>query len=156
MFAVGMYLTVAFRKQLRLDEPCQFNHRKQRPRFTYFPPSGFAMVDATPGGRHVCLLMPALPFLFGTLDDMYGHYRRYTKRTMNALFDGLPGRVEKLRYFNLIGVPGWFVKGRVLKQRRHTNDNYAIINAPLHVVRPLEKLISPPLGMSFIGSFRKD
>ncbi len=114
------------------------------------------MVDAMPGGGHVCLLMPALPFLFGTLDELDGHYRRYTRRTMGALFDGLPGRVVKLYYFNLIGVPGWFVKGRVLKQRRHTNDNYAIMNALLPVVRPLENLISPPLGMSVIGIFRKD
>ena len=64
--------------------------------------------------------------------------------------------MERLYYFNLIGAPGWFVKGRVLKQKRHTNDNYALMNAVLPVVRPLERLVPPPFGMSVIGIFRKD
>jgi hypothetical protein len=100
--------------------------------------------------------MPAVPFIFGTLDELDGHCRRYTKRTMAALFTGLPGQIRKLYYFNFAGVPGWFLKGRILKQRRHTNDNYAIMNMLLPVLRPLEKLIPPPLGMSVIGVFRKD
>ncbi|MSU58489.1 MAG: methyltransferase [Pedosphaera sp.] len=114
------------------------------------------MIAAIPSGGHVCLLMPALPFLFGTLDELDGHYRRYTKQIMAKLFDGQPGKILKLYYFNLIGVPGWFIKGRVLKQRQHTNDNYAIMNALLPVVRPLERLIAPPLGMSVICVFRKN
>jgi SAM-dependent methyltransferase len=115
-----------------------------------------SMVGAMPKGGHVCLLMPALPWLFGTLDKLDGHLRRYTRRTMASLFDGLPGRILKLYYFNLVGVPGWYVKGRILKQRRHTNDNYALMNALLPLVRPVEKLIPPPIGMSVIGIFRKD
>jgi SAM-dependent methyltransferase len=114
------------------------------------------MVSALPNGGHLCLLAPALPFLFGSLDELDGHHRRYTKRTFGKLFDGLPGSVSRLYYFNLIGVPGWFVKGRVLKQKRHTNDNYAIMNSLLPVVRPLEKILPPPMGMSVIVIFRKD
>jgi SAM-dependent methyltransferase len=114
------------------------------------------MVAPLPGGGHLCVLVPALPVLFGTLDTLDGHYRRYTKRTLGRLFDSLPGRVLRLYYFNLIGAPGWFVKGRVLKQKRHTDDNYALMNALLPVVRPLERLLPPPLGMSVIAVFRKD
>jgi 2-polyprenyl-3-methyl-5-hydroxy-6-metoxy-1,4-benzoquinol methylase len=114
------------------------------------------MVSALPGGGHLCVLVPALPFLFGSLDELDGHFRRYTKQTLGKLFDGLPGKVLRLYYFNFIGVPGWFVKGRVLKQKRHTNDNYAVMNALLPVVRPLEKLLPPPLGMSVIAIFRKE
>ena len=114
------------------------------------------MAAALPAGGHLCLLVPALPMLFGTLDTLDGHYRRYTKQTLGRLFERLPGRVKRLYYFNLIGAPGWFVKGRVLKQKRHTNDNYALMNALLPVVRPLERLLPPPLGMSVIGIFRKD
>jgi len=114
------------------------------------------MVEALPGGGHLCLLTPALPFLFGTLDELDGHYRRYTRRSLATLFQNLPGRVVKLYYFNLIGILGWLVKGRVLRQRRHTNDNYAIMNAVLPLVQPLERLVPPPLGMSLICIFRKD
>lgn len=114
------------------------------------------MVEALPSGGHLCVLTPALPFLFGTLDVLDGHHRRYTRSTLAALFQNLPGRLLKLYYFNFIGIAGWFIKGRVLKQQRHTNDNYAIMNAVLPLVRPLERLVPPPLGMSVIGIFRKD
>src|SRR5437899_3517329 len=63
------------------------------------------MVAPLPSGGHLCLLVPALPILFGTLDTLDGHYRRYTKRTLGKLFDGLPGRMLRLYYFNLIGAP---------------------------------------------------
>jgi SAM-dependent methyltransferase len=114
------------------------------------------MVEALPGGGHLCLLVPALPFLFGTLDELDGHYRRYTKQTLGRLFNVLPGRLLRLYYFNLAGAPGWLVKGRVLRQKRHTNDNYAVMNALLPGVRLLERLVPPPLGMSVIAIFKKD
>src|SRR5262249_50784031 len=37
-----------------------------------------------PGG-HLCLFVPALPFIYGTLDQEFGHHRRYTKGGLRAL-----------------------------------------------------------------------
>lgn len=109
------------------------------------------MIASLPPGGHLCILVPALPFLFGSLDTLDGHFRRYTKRTLNERFQGLPVKVLRTFYFNFLGVPGWFVKGRILKQAGHTNDNYRIMNALLPIVKPLERLFSPPLGMSVIA-----
>lgn len=113
------------------------------------------MLEALPSGGHLCLLVPALPFLFGSLDTLDGHHRRYTKPTLARLFDGHPGRLERLYYFNLAGVPGWFLKGRILKQKTHTDDNYHLMNAILPLLRPLEALVRPPIGMSLVAVFRK-
>ncbi len=42
------------------------------------------MVAALPPGGHLCLLVPAFPYLLGTLDQLDGHFRRYTKKTLGA------------------------------------------------------------------------
>jgi SAM-dependent methyltransferase len=113
------------------------------------------LVESLPIGGHACLLVPALPFLYGTLDELDGHYRRYTKRSLADRFQGLPIQVIKLYYFNFLGVPGWFMKGRLLKQKTHTDDNYKIMNAVLPIIRPLEKLCRPPLGMSVVAILKR-
>jgi SAM-dependent methyltransferase len=113
------------------------------------------LAESVPIGGHVCLLVPALPFLYGTLDELDGHYRRYTKGTLIDRVRTLPVEVVKVYYFNLLGVPAWFIKGRVLKQKTHTDDNYKIMNALLPIVRPLEKFCRPPLGMSVIAILKR-
>jgi len=109
------------------------------------------MIGPLPPGGHLCILVPALPFLFGTLDILDGHFRRYTKWTLNERFQGLPVKILRTFYFNLLGVPGWFVKGRILRQSVQTNVNYRIMNALLPIVKPLERICPPPLGMSVIA-----
>jgi len=47
------------------------------------------------------------------------------------------------------------LKGRVLKQPTHTDDNFGLMNALLPLVRPLERLCPPPFGMSLIGIYRR-
>ena len=113
------------------------------------------MIQSLPVGGHLCLLVPALPFLFGTLDRLDGHFRRYTRQTLLERFKNLPADLVRVYYFNFVGVPGWFIKGRVLKQAAHTNDNYAIMNAMLPIVRPLERLLPPPIGMSVVAIYRR-
>jgi SAM-dependent methyltransferase len=113
------------------------------------------LMESLPLGGYLCLLVPALPFLYGSLDSLDGHYRRYTRKTLLKRVRDLPVDVVRLYYFNFVGVPGWLLKGRILKQKHHTNDNYAVMNAVLPLVEPLERLIPPPIGMSVIGIFRQ-
>jgi SAM-dependent methyltransferase len=69
-----------------------------------------------PGGNLV-LLVPALPFLYGTLDRALGHYRRYTRRSLRERFREAGLALRHLEYFNLAGMPGWWFAGRVLRRR---------------------------------------
>jgi len=113
------------------------------------------MIAALPSGGVVCLLVPAMPLLFGTLDSLDGHYRRYTKKSMCRLCESLPAEMLELKYFNFAAAPGWFLKGRILRQSRHTNDNYHLMNMVLPVVRQIEKRVPPPFGLSLITVLRK-
>jgi SAM-dependent methyltransferase len=113
------------------------------------------LVDSLPAGGHLCLLVPALPFLYGSLDHLDGHYRRYTRGSLMDRVRHLPVDVVRTYYFNILGVPGFFLKGRVLKQTTYTDDNYKIMNALIPIVRPLERLFPPPIGMSLIAIYRR-
>ncbi|MDR0662182.1 MAG: class I SAM-dependent methyltransferase [Holosporales bacterium] len=100
-------------------------------------------------GGHVCLFIPAFPVLFGPMDALAGHHRRYTKASLRAIFpDGL--QLEKMVYFNFIGGLGWALnKGR----KPRTLDDTAI-NAQIRIfdryILPLSRALQP-VTQAFFG-----
>ncbi|MEO8047141.1 MAG: class I SAM-dependent methyltransferase [Nitrospirota bacterium] len=67
-----------------------------------------------PGGT-VLLFVPAGPGLYGSLDEEFGHIRRYRKGELGALLTKVGFQVGCLRYFNFPGIFSWFVFGRIFK-----------------------------------------
>src|SRR6058998_1352393 len=68
-----------------------------------------AMHDAlVPGGR-VVLIIPALRGLYGTIDKAIGHHRRYTRREIAEKLGTAGFAVEHVSYFNVLGVPAWYL-----------------------------------------------
>ncbi|MCG6552425.1 MAG: class I SAM-dependent methyltransferase [Candidatus Magnetominusculus sp. LBB02] len=106
-------------------------------------------------GGTLCILVPAFQFLYGTLDALDSHYRRYTKNSLTKLLSAFPLELIKMHYFNLPGALGWFIKGRLLKQNKHTDDNYRIMNALVPFVSKIEGIIKPPVGQSLIAVARR-
>lgn len=101
-----------------------------------------------PGGRLV-LLVPALPALYGTLDRALGHFRRYTSAELRHLFTAASYRVRHLEYFNLAGVPGWWLTGRVLKRTLIPVGPLRLYDALVPLFR-LERLLPWRIGQSLI------
>jgi SAM-dependent methyltransferase len=102
-----------------------------------------------PGGRLV-LLVPALPALYGSLDRALGHVRRYTPADLRAKFGRTGFRVSRLEYFNLAGIPGWWVTGRVLRKEIIPASSLRWFDALVPLFR-LERLLPWRLGQSLIG-----
>jgi len=50
------------------------------------------------------LFVPALWALYGTLDAIHHHHRRYTKASLRAAVEGAAFAVDLLRYFDVLGV----------------------------------------------------
>ncbi len=116
------------------------------------------MIDGVAPGGHICLLVPAHPFLYGSLDALDHHFRRYTKSSLRAVVDGAAmGRAEwvDLYYFNALAAFGWFVKGRVLKETKQEDENWAVMNMVLPLVSRTEALVRPPFGLSLIAILRR-
>ena len=113
------------------------------------------IAGVAPGG-FIGILVPAFSWLYGTLDSLDGHFRRYSKKMLLALLAQEPVRLTTCYYFNFMGMLGWYIKGKILKQKIQKDENYAAMNWLLPLVRPLEKIIHPPAGLSLIAIVQKN
>ncbi len=101
------------------------------------------------GGRLV-LLVPSLPFIYGTLDEALGHVRRYTPAELRRKFRDAAFRLVHLEYFNLAGVPGWWLTGQVLKRRLIPTGSLGLYDALVPLFR-LERFLPWRVGQSLIA-----
>jgi SAM-dependent methyltransferase len=102
-----------------------------------------------PRGRLV-LLVPALPALYGTLDRALGHYRRYTRHGLAALLRQAGFTVTHMEYFNLAGLPGWWLAGRVLRRHMIPGGSLKLYDALVPLFK-LERLLPWRIGQSLIA-----
>jgi glycosyltransferase involved in cell wall biosynthesis len=106
-----------------------------------------------PGGRLV-LLVPALPALYGSLDRALRHHRRYDRGELAGKLARAGFEVERMRFFNLLGVAGWWLNSRVLRRRRFPPIQLSLYDALVPLFR-LESRLDLPLGMSLIAIARR-
>ena len=102
-----------------------------------------------PSGRLV-LLVPALPALYGTLDRALGHHRRYARGELESKFERTGFRVAHVEYFNLAGVPGWFLAGRVLRREMIPASSLGLYDALVPLFK-LERFLPWRVGQSLIA-----
>jgi SAM-dependent methyltransferase len=103
----------------------------------------------TPGGRLV-LLVPALAALYGTLDRALGHCRRYGRGDVTAKLREAGLRPQHVEYFNLAGIPGWWLTGRVLRRSLIPTASLRWFDALVPLFR-LERLLPWRIGQSLIA-----
>jgi SAM-dependent methyltransferase len=102
-----------------------------------------------PGGRLV-LLVPSLRALYGTLDEALGHFRRYVPAELSEKLRAAGFRLRHLEYFNLAGVPGWWVAGRLLRRRLIPTGALRWYEALVPLFR-LERFLPWRIGQSLIA-----
>jgi glycosyltransferase involved in cell wall biosynthesis len=105
-------------------------------------------------GRAI-VLVPNGPGLYGSLDRVLGHYRRYTKQQLQGVCEQAGFRVEKVLKFNRIGSPGWWWNGRILKKDTFGFWQIKVLNTLLPVIRPIDRFLPFP-HLSWIIILRVD
>ena len=65
----------------------------------------------------VVIFSPALPSLYGTMDGLSGHFRRYTKKELISKLQSSGFQLVHVEYFDPVGVLPYFLAYRVLKIR---------------------------------------
>jgi len=113
------------------------------------------MADMLWAGGRVILIVPAHEWLYGTMDSSIGHLRRYTKRTMAHKLERAGLAVEKQFYLNVLGVLGWLVNGRLLRQTVPPSGQLEWFNRIVPVASWVERRIRPPIGLSLVSVARK-
>jgi glycosyltransferase involved in cell wall biosynthesis len=105
-------------------------------------------------GRAI-VLVPHGPKLFGTLDEVLGHCRRYTESQLIEAGRAAGFRIEYLLRFNRPGVLAWWLNGRVLRKKTFAPMQIRLLNLLTPIFRVIDPwLPTPPL--SLISIFRKD
>jgi 2-polyprenyl-3-methyl-5-hydroxy-6-metoxy-1,4-benzoquinol methylase len=104
----------------------------------------------------LAILVPAHQWLYGTLDEAAGHYRRYTKRQLQHKLENAGFKVEKLCYMNMAATVGWWLNGLCFKQKKldATSVNQQILlydKFIIPLVRNIESIVPIPFGLSVIA-----
>ncbi len=102
-----------------------------------------------PGG-HVVAIVPAMNSLFGELDRVAGHYRRYSRSSLRKVFDRAGLRVVRARYFNAVGAMGWLVNSRLRRCSRMSQGYYRRCERAVPLARLVDRLCPLPLGQSLL------
>ncbi len=100
-----------------------------------------------PHGR-LLIFVPALPFLYGSMDRHYGHFRRYLKRELMEKMRRNGFGVLGCRYLNLLGVFGWWWNGRILGKTIVPKSQILIYDQIIRFIAPFEKWLPKPIGLS--------
>jgi SAM-dependent methyltransferase len=117
-------------------------------------PAVRSMAEALrPGGR-LTLLVPAHPRLYGNLDRLYGHHRRYTRERLRSTVIDAGLELDDLYSFNLLGVPGWWLN-RFRRSPQISRSSLRVYESLLRAWQPIERRYSPPWGLSLIAHARK-
>jgi glycosyltransferase involved in cell wall biosynthesis len=106
-----------------------------------------------PGGRLI-LIVPALGWLYGTLDEHLRHFRRYEKPELETKIRDAGLVLEECRFLNRPGIVGWYVNGRILRRRVLPRGQLAAFKLLMPLLKREES--SPPsTGMSLLAIARK-
>lgn len=109
-----------------------------------------------PGGA-LAIMVPAMGAIYGSLDALVGHVRRYEREQLRGVVTDAGFRVETLRWLDASGVIPWFLAGRVLRQRRFSPGLARLYDrVVVPVSRALEERVEPPWGKNLICIARRD
>jgi 2-polyprenyl-3-methyl-5-hydroxy-6-metoxy-1,4-benzoquinol methylase len=104
----------------------------------------------------VALLVPAYQSLYGSMDKVLGHCRRYTKEDLDVKLKAAGFAIKDLFYMNTVGVAGWFFNNRILKITEEPRNQFAFFD---RFVVPwlwkVETYARPPFGLSLIAIAEK-
>jgi SAM-dependent methyltransferase len=106
-----------------------------------------------PEGRLI-LLVPQGPGLFGSLDELVGHRRRYSRESLESLVASCGLETLRVFDFNRVTLPGWWLNGRVLRRRSFSTTQLGILERLTWLVRRLDRFL-PWRGASLIAVVRR-
>ncbi len=102
-----------------------------------------------PGG-HICIFVPALPFLYSELDASIGHFRRYTRRQLVELVKSTGLKVNCVRYMDIAGIFPWYLVFVLMKRKMTGNKVSLYDRIAVPPMRVIEAMIPMPVGKNLI------
>lgn len=107
-----------------------------------------------PGG-HLCIFVPALPWLFSRFDGEVGHERRYRRGELRMRVESAGFEVLRLHYFDFVGIVPWLVLYRLLGRVPAKADVTLYDRVAVPVARIVERWAAPPIGKNLLCVARR-
>jgi SAM-dependent methyltransferase len=95
------------------------------------------------GGRAI-VLVPQGPALFGTLDTVLGHRRRYRREQLESVARTAGFHVKEILDFNRASVPAWWFNGRVLRRKHFGLGQMKMLNLLVPIFRKADRWLPTP------------
>lgn len=112
-------------------------------------------------GGHLILMVPAWQKLYCKMDENVGHYRRYDPGRLNDIAEKNKAEIVKHRYFNLMGIIPYWLKG---KRKTGTDESFSsslnennskIYNLASVILEPIERAFPPKFGLTEVMILKK-
>lgn len=101
------------------------------------------------------LFVPALPIIYGSLDEAFGHQRRYGKDELIRKIERAGFEIEFIKYFNLMGIIWWYLIGSIIRMRNLSRQTGYLLRVVVPLLRRIESVIPIPIGQSLIVVAKK-
>ncbi|MDD5147098.1 MAG: class I SAM-dependent methyltransferase [Candidatus Daviesbacteria bacterium] len=101
-------------------------------------------------GGKLILLVPIYNFLYGEIDRAINHFRRYNPEQLKVKLEQIGFTIEESRKLNFLGALGWFIAGRIFKNKQVEDSKIQLFNtiAPFYLF--IEDFIEPVIGTSVL------
>lgn len=110
------------------------------------------MFDILKTGDKVVLLVPAFQFLYGSIDSIVGHHRRYSKKEFSKILTEAGFAIKDIFFMNFIAVLAWFLNNRILKRQEESPAQVLFFDKFIVPwLQKAEHIIRPPFGLSLIA-----
>lgn len=108
------------------------------------------------GPRRIVTFVPAHSWAFGSMDRTFHHFRRYSARGMRKLCaHAAPEAQLTMRYFNVVGLLGWVVNGRLFKKVNIGKGSIRTFEGLCPLISPVDDFIYRafrlPFGQSLLA-----
>ena len=112
------------------------------------------IADLLTSNGNAIVLVPRGQWVFGSLDKVLGHKRRYSKSMLKDLSEKAGLKVEKIIPFNRVGTIPWYLNGRILKKRTFGFFQILMMNLLTPIFRKIDRFIPVP-SLSYIAVLKK-
>jgi SAM-dependent methyltransferase len=101
-------------------------------------------------GGTLLVLVPAYQRLYCSFDQELGHYRRYTIKTLSKVFEENHFHIQHSGYFNVMGILGWILSGKILKKKTIPEGQMGIYNKLVPVFKIIDRVFLKAIGLSVV------
>lgn len=104
---------------------------------------------------HIIILVPAYQALYNQFDLELQHFKRYNKKTLGELFNENAVKVIKQQYFNVMGIFGWYISGKLQKNKTIPGGQMKLYNLLVPVFKLVDFFSFRSFGLSVITVGKK-